>query len=83
MSLRPQGNNLGSFLESGEPSKIVTHILVELDLKGGSVEDIEIERGGRHYVQMLEYVGIPFKCTNCRVSGHLGNQCILRFTRRE
>jgi hypothetical protein len=53
------GNNIGTFLEVDEQFKIdtshlVAYILVELALKDGLVEDIEIEVGSQNHVQMLD-----------------------------
>jgi hypothetical protein len=39
---------------------------VEMDLKDGLVKDIEIEVGSMNYVQMLDYIGIPFQCSRCQ-----------------
>jgi hypothetical protein len=50
-------------------------ILVEVDVHVGLLEVLEIEWWGLLFVQRLDYLGIPFRCTICRRTGHLRKEC--------
>jgi hypothetical protein len=49
----------------------MTRILVELDIHAGLLEVLEIFWHGRTMTQHLDYLGIPFRCSNCHQTGHL------------
>jgi hypothetical protein len=50
-------------------------VLVEVDIHAGLLETLEIEWRGLLLVQRLDYLGIPFRCTLCRRTGHLRKDC--------
>jgi hypothetical protein len=50
-------------------------ILVGIDVHDGLPEAIDIEWRGRHISQRLDYVGISFRCSWCRGTGHLRRDC--------
>jgi hypothetical protein len=79
-ALEAIGNSLGSFISLGEsvlsaPNRKMGKILVEMDIHGGLPKIIEIEWRGRRIVQKLDYLGIPFPCSNCRNTKHLRRDC--------
>jgi len=79
-SLEAIENSLGRFISMGSKSlarmdKKVARILVEIDIHEGLLESIDIEWRGHLTCQKLNYLGIPFKCTFCRQTGHLRKLC--------
>jgi hypothetical protein len=50
---------------------MVSKVLLELDIHEGLLDSIDIEWRGHHTRQKLDYLGIPFRCTLCRQTGHL------------
>jgi hypothetical protein len=50
-------------------------IYVEVDIQAGLPEVLEIEWRGRHIAQNLDFLGIPFRCSFCRRTGHLRRDC--------
>jgi hypothetical protein len=50
-------------------------ICVEINLRDGLQEDIDIWVGNRSYQQETDYVKIPFKCSICHVYRHLRCTC--------
>jgi hypothetical protein len=79
-SLEAIGNTLGCFISVDKeaivaPVKMVAKVLVELDIHEGLLESIDIEWRGHHTRQKLDYLGIPFRCTLCRQTGHLRKHC--------
>jgi hypothetical protein len=80
-------NSIGIFIQvdssfQSYDSFMVAYLLVEIDLKEGSVEDIRIEANGLMFVQPTSYMGIPFRTIRCHLYGHLANVCILKFTKK-
>ena len=59
-------------------SRTIACILVDMDLREGLTEDIKIEVGNRQYIQTLDYVGIPFKCSRCYIVG----DCVVKFAKK-
>jgi len=57
------------------PIKRVARVLVELDIHEGLQESIDIEWQGHTIRQNIDYLGIPFRCTLYKQTGHLQNQC--------
>jgi hypothetical protein len=53
----------------------VGRILVEVDIHGGLSKEIVIEWRDRHFSQWLDYLGVPFRCSWCRGTGHLCRDC--------
>lgn len=50
-------------------------LLVELDVHSGLLEALDIEWRGKTYGQKLNYLGIQFRCSLCRRTGHLQKEC--------
>jgi hypothetical protein len=57
------------------PDKRMAKVLVEVDVHVGLLEVLEIEWRGLLFVQRLDYLGLPFRCTVCRRTGHLRKEC--------
>jgi hypothetical protein len=79
-ALEAIGNELGRFIKVDEiylqsPDKIMAKVLVEVDLHPGLLEILEIDWRGLILVQILDYLGIPFRCTLCWRTGHLRRDC--------
>jgi hypothetical protein len=70
------GNFLGDFLEadlSFEETKQrkIARILVNLNVKEGLGEEIDLTWEGYTHTQLLNYENIPFRCRHCHKYGHL------------
>jgi hypothetical protein len=50
---------------------VVMKILENLDLRDGLVESLELWRGQSLHKQILDYVGVPFRCIQCHKYGHV------------
>jgi hypothetical protein len=50
-------------------------VLVEVDIHAGYWNLLEIDWRGHIIVQRLDYLGIPFRCSLCRRTGHLRKEC--------
>jgi hypothetical protein len=46
-----------------------------MDIHSGLPEVLEIEWRGRRFRQQLDYLGLPFRCSFCRSTGHLRRDC--------
>jgi hypothetical protein len=55
--------------------KRMAKVLVEVDIHVGLLESLEIDWRGHIIIQRLDYLGIPFRCTLCRRTGHLRKDC--------
>jgi hypothetical protein len=82
-ALRAIGNLLGRFLKVDEKclssqDKRMARVLVEIDIHAGLMESLELEWRGQIMIQRLDYLGIPFRCSHCRQTGHLRNDCTYR-----
>jgi hypothetical protein len=79
-ALREIGNSLGKTItvdtssRSGS-SRLLGRVLVEIDITKGLPSTLEIEWRGRKIHQQLDYLGIPFRCSRCRETGHLRRSC--------
>jgi hypothetical protein len=56
-------------------SRAVAQILVELDPSEGLYESMKLIVGDRTYVQLLDYLNVPFWCVRCHRVGHVVNDC--------
>jgi hypothetical protein len=79
-ALEAIGTSLGTVLAIDmkvltAPNKKVARIFVELDIHEGLQELIDIEWRGHTIRQNIDYLGIPFRCTLCRQTGHLRKHC--------
>jgi hypothetical protein len=79
-ALEAIGNVLGRFIKVDEVAlhsqdKRMERVLVEVDIHAGLLESLEIDWRGHIIVQRLDYLGIPFRCTLCRRTGHLRKDC--------
>jgi hypothetical protein len=75
-ALEAIGNSLGNFISVyastlSAPSRKLGRILVEMDVHSGLSKLLEIDWRGRRYIQRLDYLGIPFRCSICHRTGHL------------
>jgi hypothetical protein len=87
-ALKDIGDALGSFISVDRglltsPVRKVCRILVEMDISRGLPETLEIEWRGRCLLQRLDYLGIPFRCSLCRSTGHLRRDCKGLFEEQE
>ena len=57
-------------------------VLVLLDFRNGLLDDLVIKKGNSELCQPLDYLGIPFRCFQCHVHGHLVNECSLPFYKK-
>jgi len=57
------------------PNIRICRVLVEIDIHAGLLESLEIEWRGHLLTQRLDYLGIPFRCSRCRRTGHLHREC--------
>jgi hypothetical protein len=74
------GNALGRFIKVDDlalsaPERRLGKILVEVDIHSGLLESIDIQWRGHTICQKLDYLGLPFRCTLCRKTGHLRSDC--------
>jgi hypothetical protein len=79
-ALKAIGNCLGRFIGVDEDvllssDKRMAKILVEVDTHAGLSEVLEIEWRDLLFTQRLDYLGLPFRCSRCRRTGHLRNNC--------
>jgi hypothetical protein len=69
-------NSLGRFINVDPktfagPDKKLARILVEIDIHEGLLECLDIDWRGHLPHQKLDYLGIPFRCSLCRQTGHV------------
>jgi hypothetical protein len=74
------GNALGHFIKVDNQAllssdKRMAKVLVEVYIHAGLLETLEIEWRGHLFVQRLDYLGLPFRCSLCRQTGHLRKDC--------
>jgi hypothetical protein len=79
-ALEAIGNELGRFIKVDElslstPDKRLAKVLVEVDIHVGLLEALEIDWRGYILGQRLDYLGVPFRCSLCRRTGHLRRDC--------
>ena len=73
-------NYLGKFIMVDDEAllasdKKIGRVLVEIDIHAGLLESLEIVWSGHHLIQTLDYLGIPFKFSQCRKTGHMRRDC--------
>jgi hypothetical protein len=76
------GNFLGDFLDADmtfeeTKQRKVARILVNLNVREGLGEEMDLSWGGYTYAQKLDYENIPFRCRRCHQYGHLVKNCKL------
>ena len=78
------GNYLGEYVcsdyshhETGKYT--VAKIMVKIDLRMGLSAEINVQSKDGDFVQLLDYVGVLFRCHRCHVHGHLVANCPLPF----
>ena len=71
-SLHVIGDALGKYIDIASPKDqhACAHICVEVDLKVGLPEAINLMVGNWFHIQKLDYEQIPFKCRGCHEYGH-------------
>jgi hypothetical protein len=74
------GNSLGTYMEIepdllSSPVRKIGKILVELDVHKGLPKILEIVWCDKRYIQKLNYLGIPFRCSLCHKMSHLRGHC--------
>jgi hypothetical protein len=79
-ALEQIGSSIGRFLRQ-DPSTFsasdrkMARIYVEMDIQAGLPEILEIDWRNQLISQRLDYLGIPFRCSFCRRTGHLRKDC--------
>jgi len=76
------GNRLGEFLEADESfmdsnQKRMARILVNINVREGLGDAVELILGHYRHIQKLDYENIPFRCRRCHEYGHLVEDCKL------
>ena len=76
------GDILGTFLEADlsfveTKEKKVARILVNINLREGLAESINLDWGLVIIPQILDYENVPFRCRRCHVYGHPVSECTL------
>ena len=51
--------------------KRVAKVLVEMDVSSGLPADVEVLCGERLFIQKLDYLRVPFRCSLCHETRHL------------
>ena len=79
---RKLGDILGSFLEADltfleTHYKQVARILVEVNIREGLPETIDLDWGPDIITQPLDYENVPFRCRICHAYGHPVSECRL------
>lgn len=74
------GNCIGRFLHVADEhlngfDRRMGRVLVEVDISLGLIDVLNINWRGRKFSQIIDYWGIPFRCSNCKEVGHLWRQC--------
>jgi hypothetical protein len=54
-------------------------VLVEVDIHAGLLETLDIEWRGHLFIQRLDYLGLPFRCSIYRRTRHLRKDCTQTF----
>ena len=74
------GNILGTFREADLSITImkvcrVTRILVNINIREGLGEDIQLSWRGVNFTQKLDYENVSFRCRRCHAYGHPAADC--------
>lgn len=78
--LREIGNILGKFLEADlsfleTNQRQVARILVNVNIRDGLAEDMQLIWGPFVYKQVLDYENVPFRRRHCHAYGHPASEC--------
>jgi len=76
------GNKIGEFLEADNSyldtrQRKMARILVNINVREGLGEEVDIVFGPFQHTQKLDYENIPFRCRRCHDYGHLVEDCKL------
>jgi len=76
------GNKIGEFLEADNSfvdtrQRKMARILVNINVREGLGEEVDIVFGPFQHTQKLDYENIPFRCRICHDYGHLVEDCKL------
>ena len=63
--------------------KRVARVLVEMDVSLGLPADVEVLCGECLFIQKLDYLRVPFRCSICHETGHLWRHCHTLHTNNE
>ena len=74
--LEEVGNNLGRMVHIDEArlenmDKRIAKVLVEINVSKGLVPEMDVEWGGRTFVQKIDFWKAHFQCFFCREIGHI------------
>ena len=80
-ALESIGNVLDHFIKVDDlslnaPERHLGKILVEVDTHLGLLESLEIDWRGHIVSQIIDYLGIHFRCSTCRRMRHLRRNCL-------
>jgi len=78
--LREIGNLLGTFLEADlsfleTQQRQFARILVNVNIRDGLAEDMQLVWGPFVFNQILDYENVPFRCRRCHAYGHPAVEC--------
>lgn len=81
-------NAICTFLDADMSFKMtrslaIARILVGVDLRECPAETLVMKICNKEVEQILDYVGVSFRCSLCHQYGHLGGECNLPFQRKE
>jgi len=76
------GNKIGEFVEADNSyldtrQRKMARILVNINVREGLGEEVDLVFGPFHHTQKLDYENIPFRCRRCHEYGHLVEDCKL------
>ena len=76
------GNKIGEFLEADNSyldtrQRKMARILVNINVREGLGEEVDLVLGPFHHTQKLDYENIPFRCRRCHEYEHLVEDCKL------
>jgi hypothetical protein len=76
-------NYIGDFLDADmtfeeTKQRKVERILVNLNIREGLGEEVDLSWGSYTYNQRLDYENIPFRCRRCHQYGNLIKSCKIR-----
>jgi len=76
------GNMIGEYLEADKSyietkKKKIARILVNINVRDGLGEELDMTLGTVCHTQKLDYENVPFRCRRCHEYGHLVAECKL------
>jgi len=78
--LKYLGDGIGITLEPNFQTtvngKVIKIILVEIDGREGSWEEIGILWGNWKFIQIMDYLKFPFRCSNCHSMKHVWKEFV-------